>query len=478
MKDLLRALGDVARRSVTSPVPLNGGRGPNMAVAPPPGSEQYMRAYGAVGTLHAIVSRLANATSQVRWHLYESTDDPDAERDEVKSHLAISVWNRPNKYYTRQAFVETFMQHLELTGESEWILARAGTNQTGPPLELWPVRPDRISPVPSPTDFLAGWAYNAGTEIVPLRTDQVIQLKTPNPLDPYRGLGPVQSILIDLESSDYAAKWNRNFFQNSAQPGGIVEVPGELSDKQFRQMRDRWEEQHKGVANAHRVAILETGKWVDRKYTMADMQFAELRMLSSEVIRQAFTFPKPMLGTVEDVNRANAEAAMVVFAEWLLVPRLERIREALNTQFLPLFGPSAAGLEFDYDSPVPSDDQYDASVMLLKANAALALTKAGYDLMDILDTVGLPKMKINPVPPRPDEKINVEATVDGEDAAVPGQDAPLPEDGSPPVPPKGGKKAPATAAELEAARLIQSVFNEASQARRRDEALRREWMGV
>lgn len=466
MKSLVQALTDVARRSATSPIPLSNGRGPNMPIPPPSGSEQYMRAYGAVGTLYAIVSRLSNATSQVRWHLYESTDDPDAERDEVKSHLALSVWNKPNKFYTRQAFIEASQQHYELTGESEWVMARAGTNQTGPPLELWPVRPDRMQPVPSSEDFLAGWIYNAGIEQVPLRTDQVIQLKSPNPLDPYRGLGPVQSIMIDLESSDYAAKWNRNFFQNSATPGGIVEMGQALSDKRWRELRDRWEEQHKGVANAHRVAILEEGKWVDRKYTMADMQFTELRQLSSEVIRQAFSFPKPMLGTVEDVNRANAEAAMVVFAEWLLVPRLERIREALNTQFLPLFGPSAAGLEFDYDSPVPADDQYDASVILLKANAALALTKCGYDLLDILDAVGLPKMKINPVPPRPDEKITVQADVEGNDVV------PAPADG--PIPAAPDNKPPSQA-DVVAARLIQDVFREASRSRRRDEALRREW---
>lgn len=473
MKSLLRALSDVARQSATSPVPLNGGRGLNMPVPAAQGSEQYMRAYGAVGTLYAIVSRLSNATSQVRWHLYESTDDPDADRPEVKNHLALTVWNKPNKFYTRQAFVEASQQHYELTGESEWILARAGSGQTGPPLELWPVRPDRIAPVPDPEEFLKGWIYNSGTEQVPLRPDQVIQLKAPNPLDPYRGLGPVQSILIDLEASDLAAKWNRNFFQNSATPGGIVEMNQTLSDKRWRELRDRWEEQHKGVANAHRVAILEEGKWVDRKYTMADMQFTELRQLSSEVIRQAYSFPKPMLGSVDDVNRANAEAAMVVFAEWLLVPRLERIREALNTQFLPLFGPSAAGLEFDYDSPVPSDDQYDAAVMLLKANAAKALVAAGYDLIDVLATVGLPKMKINEIPPRTSEKY--QGTVDAEGEDVEAETAEGGTEGKVPAAPDNKKP---TQEDIVAARLIQDVFREASRNRRRDEALRREWETV
>jgi HK97 family phage portal protein len=418
---------------------------------------------GGVGTLYAIVHRNSEAASQVRWHLYKSNDDPDEERDEVKSHLALTVWNKPNNFYTRQSFVETIQQHLDLTGEAYWIVSRAGGN-VGPPVELWPVRPDRMHPVPNKDNFLQGWQYLSPIESVPLETSQVIQLKIPCPWDPYRGLGPVQSVLIDLESAKYAAEWNRNFFLNSAQPGGIVEIGRELGDREWRQMRDRWEEQHKGVSNAHRVAILEEGKWVDRKYTMQEMQFPELRALSSEMIRQAFTFPKPMLGTVEDVNRANAEAAEVVFARWLLVPRLERIREALNTVFLPMFGDSARGLEFDYASPIPEDKQTDALVLTAKANAVVALVNAGFDAQDALDTVGLPKMKWKEKPvPAPLAPFQ------------PGQDPKQP-DSKQPDSKQSDPDQVDTDAVAEA--LLQSVFNTASRERRQIEAVRRKWAGV
>jgi phage portal protein BeeE len=195
-----------------------------------------------------------------------------------------------------------------------------------------------------------------------------------------------------LDATRYSAEWNRNFFLNSAEPGGIIEVPHTLSDTEFSEMTARWSEQHQGVAQAHRVAILEQGKWVDRKYSMRDMQFTELRDVSREVIREAFGFPKPMLGTVEDVNRANAEAAEVVFARWLVVPRLERIKQALNNDFLPMFGTTGQGVEFDYCSPVPEDREADAADLTAKANAASQLVAAGYDPRDVLAVVGLADM--------------------------------------------------------------------------------------
>ncbi|KKL56835.1 hypothetical protein LCGC14_2241460, partial [marine sediment metagenome] len=152
-----------------------------------------MVAYGAIGTLFAIVNRLANSTAAVEWKLYRKALRPDDERTEILSHPALALWNKPNLFYSQTDFIETFQQHIDLVGESFWILARSNIG-FGPPLELWPIRPDRMSPVPDPTEFLKGYVYHGPDgDKVPLAVTDVVQLKMPNPLDPYRGMGPVQS---------------------------------------------------------------------------------------------------------------------------------------------------------------------------------------------------------------------------------------------------------------------------------------------
>jgi HK97 family phage portal protein len=302
-------------------------------------AERQMRAMGSVGTLFAIVDRLANETARVEWKLYRSAKSGhEDDRVEVTSHAALTIWNKPNPFFTRSEFVETFQQHLDLTGEGWWIVGR-NPRMRSLPLELWPVRPDRMMPVPSTNGFLAGYVYlGPDGEQIPLQLDEVIQLRRPNPLDPYRGIGPVQSVLADIDSAKYSAEWNRNFFINSALPGGILQVDKRLSDNQWNEMVQRWREQHQGVAQAHRVAIVEQGQWIDATYSMRDMQFSELRGVQREIIREAFAFPKSELGTADDVNRANAEAGAVMLARGHTVPRLERIKGALNHDFLPLFG--------------------------------------------------------------------------------------------------------------------------------------------
>lgn len=394
MRSPLRALARTL--SNRTPVPYVSGRS-NISIPwrQPTGAEAQMRAMGTVGTLFAIVNRTSNATALVNWRLYrKAASGRPEDRVEVTQHAALDLWNKPNKFFTRQELVESEQQHIDLTGEGWIVIAR---NERSPiPLELWPVRPDRIAPVPHPIDFISGYMYTGpdGTEIA-LRVEDVIQIRMPNPLDPYRGMGPVQSVLTEIDASRYSAEWNRNFFMNSAEPGGIIEVPNGLGDTEFDQLRERWNEQHKGVANAHRVAILEHGKWVDRKLTQRDMQFAELRSVSRDVIREAFGAPAFVLGEVGDVNRATAEAAKVLFAEQLTVPRLERFKQALNNDLLPLYGKDAARLlEFDYDDPVPPDAAARNAEMKAKAETAKIYVDMGFEHTSVAEALGLPVMEV------------------------------------------------------------------------------------
>lgn len=363
------------------------------------GVTQQLSAMETVGTVFGIVDKLAMGVSLVEWQLWrKAKSGKKDDRTEITSHAALDTWNRPNKFFTRQELVECGQQHAELTGETWLVAGRLGGSV---PLELWPVRPDRMEPVPSAETFLAGYLYRGFEgELVPLEQRDVFMMRRPDPNNPYRGLGPIRPILVDIDSSRYAAEWNRNFFLNSAEPGGIIEVPKALSDDEFNQLRDRWAEQHKGVANSHRVALLEHGKWIERKYSMRDMQFAELRGVTSTAIREAFGFPKFMLGQVDDVNRANAEASEAMFGQWLLVPRLERWKQMLNTEFLPQFGSTAQGLEFDYVSPVPANSEAENASRTSRVQAVATLVPLGADFADAMEKFGLPEIKFEkPTPP-------------------------------------------------------------------------------
>ena len=377
-------------------------------------SESYMAAYGAVGTIHSIVSLYAQMTGRPEWKLfrkqprdgrvrYSTTDQGSDQRTEVVQHQALNVINKPNPFTSRSVLFETGQQYLDLTGEGPLVVER--DPRATFPVGLWNVRPDRLEPVPHPEKYLAGWIYTSpdGQEKVPLGVDEVIFVKYPNPLDPYRGLGPVQSVLVDADSSRYSAAWNRNFFLNSATPGGVVAVDHRMEDDEWDEFQERWATAHRGVARAHRVAMLEGGMtWIPNAMSMRDMDFAALRNLSRDVIREAFRMHKVMIGVSDDVNRANAQTGEEVFSNWGVVPRLDRWRDVLNSQFLPMFGSTGEGVEFDYVRPTPTNREQDNAELTAKANAASVLVTAGFDAAAVCEVVGLPEMGFTaPAKPAP-----------------------------------------------------------------------------
>lgn len=399
------ALARLIRNQVPVPMaPANSGRMMNLtSIRNQP--ESLMRAYNVMATVWSCVQLYASAVGAVQWNLYRSqpqdarrryaqTDTPVDQRVQVTQHPALSLISTPNPFFTRMQLFELDQTYLDLTGESYWVLERdAGLNY---PTGIWAVRPDRMEPVTDPTRYLLGWMYTGPDgDQVPLGLNQVVQVRYPNPMDPFHGLGPVQSILTTVDAYRYSAEWNRNFFLNSAQPNGVVTLPGSWSDVEWKRFTDRWRETHRGVGRAHAVAVLEDGaQWTPAQMTVRDMDFTNLQNLSRDTVREAFRMHKVMTGVSDDVNRANAQTGEEVFASWGVVPRLERKKDMLNNVLLPMFGTAGKGVEFDYVTPVPANREEDRMQMLAKCQSAAALVNAGYDPHDALETVGLPDMDI------------------------------------------------------------------------------------
>ena len=350
-----------------------------------------------VATLFSIADLIATSVAEVDWHLYRQPGRPEAERTEVFDHPALVVWENPatvdgQVVYSQDEFIEALQQHYELTGEMWMVLETKTMGRLSGVTDMWPVRPDRMAPVKSRESFLSGYVYSLGGEKIPLEVDQVIFEKRQNPLDPWRGLSPIASLMMDIEGERAAAAYNYNFFINGAVPGGVLELDREtlLSDEEWESWVARWRSQHQGVSNSHRIAVMEMGKFSERKISQRDMEFVNLRNFSREAMMEAWRISKAMLGRVDDVNRANNEAQRAIFAERITVPRLERWKKLLNTKLLPKFGGMGEGFEFDYDDPTPGNALEELQSLRARSLSAASFVREGFDPAGVLEAFEFP----------------------------------------------------------------------------------------
>lgn len=403
MQALVSTLSRGARRDIDnlSPVPLVPRRRNVFNSFAGGGSMlSYLEAYASDPVIRPIVSRLQQSVSEAEWKLYVKSRTGDKQdRTPINDHAVLDLLDMPNRFMPFGEIVARGQQHWELVGETSIVLGfQSGVPY---PIDMWVLRPDRIQPVPDPYEFLVGWLYTApgDGEKIPIGTGEMLRMVDPDPMDPYRGMGAVQALMRDLDATRYAKEWQGQFFANSAQPGGMVIADHRLDDAEFEEMSTRWAEQHQGISKAHRVAILENVQWVQNSFSLKDLQMAELESLGRDKTLAAFGMPKSMIGVVEDVNRANAEAGVFMFARWMTKPRLVNWRNMLNRQLLPYFDPRNQ-LELDFDDPVPENSDANIAELKNKADVVVELVKTGFDADAVLEMVNWPDLGYKaPEPP-------------------------------------------------------------------------------
>lgn len=327
-----------------------------------------MEAYASVGAIRGPVDRIAQSVALTNWNLYEQTETQGSVSRELLDdgtpparHPATALWIQPNDYMSRRFFLLLQQVYQDTAGGCYWLLANREPQSPFPQmgmrsdLELWPIAPHRIQPIADHDTYLAGYVYTVGTEKIPLPVQSVIPVGSPDPRDPLHFLSPFAGMMPDIESEQYAAQFQRNTFLNDGSPGGVIEFDTPLSQDRFEEFVLRWREQHQGLSNVRRVAILEQAHWKDVAQSNRDMQYTELRRLSREHGMYALGMPFAMMVT-QDVNLANSVTAEQFFDRYPLRYRLELAKEALNNRILPLIGDN---LTFDYVAPSPQDEAFD-----------------------------------------------------------------------------------------------------------------------
>lgn len=372
------------------------------------GRKQQLDMTTAETTMFSVLDLISSRVAAAPWQ-GERPAPPGRARDAEpvivtgEQNLAVKLWNKPNAFTTGSAARKVMTWHYASVGEA-WAVIRYADKAHTIPLSWWWVQPNRMFPIPHPEKFLTGYIYVAPSgERVPLDLDQVVRITNPHPTDPHRGIGVVQTLGTATGLALSSAEWIAAFFRNDATPGGVIEIPEGLNDDEFVKLRKRWNEQHRGVNRAHRVAILEYGKWVARTSSLKDMQFTELRGLSRDQILEGFRVHKHMLGASDDVNRANAEAGLDSFAETTTDPLLQVWRAFADGPYRDRFGPAGQLVTFTYTSPIKGDPAEERAETTGKVDNVVKLVGAGFDPDAACEAMGLAPiaMKVEPAAPEP-----------------------------------------------------------------------------
>src|SRR6185295_18915609 len=195
--------------------------------------------------------------------------------------------------------------------------------------------------------------------------------KDPDPAMPYwRGTGTSQALADEMETDEYAAKYIKAFFYNSARPDVIITPKGDnasLNPNEMDRLETQWTNEHQGFWRAFKPLF--SNRPIDVTVLEANfrqLQMKDLRSHIRDICLQVWGVSPEILGVLENSNRATIDAADSLFSKWVIVPRLEDWRLDFQRQLVPEYDER---LILDYESPVQEDKTFAKEVMGLITEA-------------------------------------------------------------------------------------------------------------
>ncbi len=344
---------------------------PRWTTPPDRNSSEWLQSFGENPRL-SVVDKIASDLSYIPGKLYRIGED--GERQEVTSHPFLDFMDQPNPLYemTSSAIWRLQAIFLMLKGEGYFIIERYSD---GTPAELWPVPTHWVQMTP----YQGNPFYQVRTTdgyMMNVSVDDMFVMRDLKPLDPYRrGLGQAEALADEVETDEYAAKFQKKFFYNDATPGIVISMPGANDDQQTRFLA-KWDERLRGPNKSHRPITIGGPPGSPAAVTkladnMKDMDMINGRTFTRDAVLEHFGVPREIMGITQNSNRATADAAQYIYAKNVLTPKLKNRQDAINRQLLPAYGED---LEWEFDDIIPHDQEFEKAVALDGWNNGL-LTK-------------------------------------------------------------------------------------------------------
>lgn len=298
------------------------------------------------------ISEVAKAGASIPILLY--TQD----HHQLEQHPLLELLRHPNPLQSTAQFMESVYSYYNISGNV--YIEAIRPEEGAPPTELYVLRPDRMRVIPGEHGMPQGYEYQVGGRSVRWSADpltgasNILHWKAFHPLDDWYGMAPLEAAMNAIDQHNAAGAWNQALLNQAARPSGALiyspkDGPSQLSDEQFRRLKEELEEHYLAPKNAGRPLILEGGlDWKEMGLTPKDMDWLAGRKRAAQDIALAFGVPDQLIGISEAQTFANMAEGRFMLYEETVLPLVQQFKGALNRWLTPMFDDTLR-LEIDVD---------------------------------------------------------------------------------------------------------------------------------
>ena len=286
---------------------------------------------------------LSNAFSEAPVQVVADTGDNLQEV--VSDHPLPALIDRPNPFMTSDLLWQYYIWSTRIDGNAYFFKARNGL---GAVVELWPLRPDLITPhepLNDATELIDYYSYRPRGVEQKLAPEDVIHLRLG--LDPnnYRlGLAPLKTVLKQILGDEEASKFSTALLSNMAVPGVVITPAGDggPGKPQAEKIKETWAQRFGKDRNGEPLVLSEAMNVEVVSFSPQQMEFGLLHRIPEERVTGVLGVPAILAGMGAGLERAtysNASELREFLAEGVIIPDWARVGRQLTWNLLVDFKP-------------------------------------------------------------------------------------------------------------------------------------------
>lgn len=202
-------------------------------------------------TVYACVTQIASDVGKLRLHMTKSKGGIWVETS------TPPVLVRPNKFQTRQKFIESWLISKLTYGNTYVLKVRS---RSGDVIMLYVLDPQKVEPLVSESgDVFYRLKQDSLTtvskDIDAVPASEIIHDTMECLFHPLVGVPPLYAASLATSQGLAMQKNSARFFQNNAQPGGILSAPGQIKDETAERIKTAWATKYTDE-NVGKIAVL------------------------------------------------------------------------------------------------------------------------------------------------------------------------------------------------------------------------------
>lgn len=150
---------------------------------------------------------------------------------------------------------------------------------------------------------------------------------------------------------DHASK----LFRNNARPGGVLKIPGKLTEVAAKRIREAWESSFGGENSGKTAVLEENATWEAVTMSAVDSEYTATLKACQEDVARCYSVPLTLLNHLDRAVWKNPEQLAQEFLEFTILPILQHWEGALTRCLLSEAEREEYFIEFDTNAFAKAD---------------------------------------------------------------------------------------------------------------------------